>query len=1322
MYVKSRISILIISLFLYSAVFAGGNIKIISSSSSSVVLQYSPVNIQSSVVKLTSGKFIRISIDNAQTDPSVKIGEPGILVSVVNVGVPGEFGNTIQIIGSEFKTLKGKLLPKPDLIKENGLAVENYEPGNDYSNFTNPDLVTFGDFGLVRELKVQKILIHPIRFLPNDNTIKVFTKIIFRVNFGNTANNRSLINDDLLKNVIINYNVARNWGTKKSTLQKGGINSVLANGTWYTFEAPEEGIYKITRDMLPKLGIDPETVDPRTIKIYNNGGYILPWKVTAQRPDGLVENAIYIRGEEDGKFDADDYILFYGRGVDFWFFNSSKSKIVRNKNWYSKANYYWITSGGNPGKRMQLKTSNNDPNPKIQTITKAFKFLDEDKRNLIRSGLIDVGDEFSLSSKSRSYVNEVKNYVADSLLKVSYQFINASKKISNISLYENGKLISSQNVSGPRVQPDYTIGKILFAHASYSGALPDDRSVLKFTFNPTSSSAKGYLDFYEIEYYSSLYAVAGNLLFFSNPVGGNTQYKLSGFPSSNVQVFDVSDYSNVKLISGLTVNGPQITFQVNEQSGKISKYYAVETSKFKKPENFKKMKNSNIHGIDPGAKYIIVTNEKFKDQAERLKEYRQNEAPHKLSSVVVYVDEIFNEYSSGMLDPTAIRNFLQDALNNWQVKPQFVLFFGDGDFDYYNLLGKNKNFVPTFQTLQSMNEIISYAMDDYYSRLIGDDNSADIAIGRLPVSSLEEAESVVNKIIFYEKNSEKGLWRNTITLVADDGLTSKRDDGSLHTDQSERLSKNNIPPFFDQNKIYLSNYPTVITGLGRRKPEVNKAIINAINNGTLILNYIGHGSPELWAHEQVFVRETSIPQLRNKDYFFLTAATCDFGKFDDPENQSGVEEMLVLNNYGMIGALSAVRPVYSQENAALNGVFYRKLLGPKDSQGLPYPIGTAFYQMKQNRTGENDEKFHLFCDPALRLNQPVLPADIDSVNHTSITTNIQIKALGNVVITGEVKNLDGTPNDFNGESIITVFDSDKQIYLKDINYNMVVHGGVIFRGRTKVNNGKFSTGFVVPKDISYGNKNGKIVSYVYNDNTDGVGFTKNIIVGGTDSTISNDGKGPDIKIYYDNFNNADSYLVNPDFTLLVKIQDETGINTTGLGVGHKLEAIINDDDENPIDLTNFFIGDVDSFGKSGVINYKFTGMDPGDYKIKIKAWDVFNNVSISESRFTVVNSNDLVIKDVFNYPNPFKTNTYFTFQQNLDKPLNVEIKVYTISGRLIKIISKFNVTDRFVKINWDGKDEDGTMISNGTYLYKLIVNSVDGSYSKNVLGKLAVIR
>ncbi|MBI5730311.1 MAG: type IX secretion system sortase PorU [Ignavibacteriales bacterium] len=1313
---------LVILFFVLNLTANAQDLRILSSDRTSIIIEYRPIYKDTITISTSGNSFIKLNLLGGYIENITKSGLPQIPVREINVGVPSELGNTIQILSADYSTLNGQYVPVPQLRKDSLSSVENYIVGDKYSNFSAPDIAAFGEYGLVRNLPVQSIKIHPVIFDVSSNVIKIYKKIVIKISFASSPSNRELIEDNTFQSVVLNWETAKNWGISDKKLFKTSA-SVLAAGDWFRFEAPDEGIYKIDRTFLQAIGIDVIAADfnPRTIKIYNNGGYPLPEDLSKSNNQGLIENAITVFGEEDGRFDTNDYILFYGRPQEFWEYSSSAKNIVRIKQPYSKKNYYWLTYGGTNGKRISNKLSTNAANAYQQTSTLAFNSLDKDIVNIGRSGRDYFGDLLDNSSKNKTYLTTLSGIVPSSIIKYNFRVANASTDAFTFSVEESGNQIYSAYVSGIY---RYVFGIENIGAAVYGGQLSDERSNLKFSINTSSSSASLYIDYFEIAYQRQLKSVSDYLLLFSKDTTAAIGYTLSNFSNSSIQTYDVTDHANVKNISNAIISGGQFKFQSAEISGKVSRYLAVTSTAYRTPINGVKITNSNIRGNLAGSEMIVITAKDFKTQAERYAAYRSNQSPYKLSTQIFYVDEILNEFSCGSLDPTAIRDFLKFAYENWQLKPFYVLLLGDGDYDYLNIEKLNKNFVPVYETAESLYEISSYPTDDYYARISGNDKRNDIAIGRSNIQTAAEADVVVDKIIKYETGLEKGLWRNNITLVADDGPQEVGyDDGSLHTSQSENLANIRIPKYFDLDKIYLAAYPTVYTGLGRRKPEVNKAIINAINNGTLVINYVGHGNPGVWAHESVFERTASIPQLKNPNYFFLTAATCDFGKYDDPTEQSSTEILMNKKDAGAIAAFSAARVVYSDSNARINDSLYSCLFRAREIGNLPIRIGKAYLLAKQFLAQENDEKFHLFGDPALRLDEPLNPTSIDSVNSKSLKSVVQVNALGSVKIKGTVRNTNGTLTQYNGDAIISMYDSERSLYLKEMDYSVTMQGGLIFRGKTSVTNSEFQTEFVVPKDISYENKNGKIVAYIANNTTDGVGYSTNVIVGGTNPDAVNDGKGPEISIYFDDITYESSYLVNPDFTLIAKLSDRTGLNTTGTGIGHKLEAILNDDETNSIDLTNSFIGDLNSGGKSGLIKYKFTGMTPGDYKIKVKAWDVFNNFSSQEANFSVLSSDKgIVLRDVVNYPNPFSSNTTFTFQHNVASAINVKIKIYTIAGRLIKQIEQSNILDKFVRIDWDGRDADENQIANSTYLYKLIVESVDGKYKDNVLGKLAVIR
>jgi hypothetical protein len=1317
-----KISIIIFFLFLIS-LYPQNGIKVLSSDFNSILVEYTPSYIDTLEEVINNIKYKQIELVGGNSSSDGDWGTPQIPEYIFNIGVPSEYGNTIEILNAQYKVLQGKIIPKPKMVKEGNLDGFVYEISEKYYEEPSEEVVTFGDFGISRGSKIQGIKILPVKFYPGRDEIKLYTKIIFKINYSTSQVLSKKPADKFLSNVILNYQAARYWKLEDNKLSKNAAASVLANGTWFKYEAPEEGMYKITRGMLQSYGIDPNTVDPRTIKIYNNGGKMLPQDAGKPRPVDLLENAIWVIGEEDGRFDEGDYIVFYGRGNNFWDYDSTTKTIRRYFHLYSNSNYYFITSGGGAGKRIENKPSLNQTPGIIQTSTKAYKDWEIDKINIGRTGRVFVGDDFSQSTTSRVYMNTLNGRLDNFPVQYNWRFVNTSPGLLTYRVYENSNQIYTRNVSG---SAQYLYGGENIGSAVFNSPLSENRSVLKFEIVSPSSDSRAYIDYFEISYQKELKAFNNTITFYSQDTTEVIEYRLGNFSSttSDIKVFDVTDYSNVKLITDhILLSGEDCIFQASENKGAVSKYIAMGLDSLKTPVNPVAVENSNIRGIADGAKFIILTHKNFIEAAEKLKQYKESSAPVKISTIIVDVDKIFNEFSGGILDVCGIRDFLKYAYNTWQITPEYILFFGSGNYDYKNIEGYNTNFVPTYQTPEFLKEIDSFTTDDFFAKIDrGNDTKIDFYIGRITVKSLSEANNFVDKIIRYETQSPEGSWRNKITLVADDAYTSREYEGARHTSQSEALANFHTPQSFDFNKIYMASYPTVLTGAGRRMPAVNQAIIDAVNDGTLIMNYIGHGNPELWAHEVVFDRNITIPQFHNDKYFFLIAATCSFGYFDIPNFRAASEDLMFSDN-GCIASLTASRLVYSDPNAEMVNVFFDELFGTRDTLNLLITLGEAMFLTKQVYSDANAQKYHILGDPTLRLKNPQYEARIDSVNGQTLASAVQLRALGNVNIGGTILKPDGTIwENFNGEGILTVFDSERRVRLDQINYNVNIPGGLIFRGRVSVVNGKFSVDFVVPKDISYENDNGKVVVYFFDEQSDGLGFTSKVIVGGTDTTAVNDGEGPEIEIYFNDAETQSSFLVNPDSKLIVKLMDETGINTTGTGVGHKLEGILNDNENNPIDFTNYFTGDLNAGGKSGEINYQFSNLEPGDYSIKVNGWDIFNNLSSEITYFTVVDGNDLVIRDIYNYPNPFSSNTTFTFQHNLNSVMDLKIKIYTIAGRLIKEIEKTNVSDKFVAVEWDGRDEDGDPLANGTYLYKIVVQTVDNSFNKSVLGKLAVIR
>ncbi len=615
-------------------------------------------------------------------------------------------------------------------------------------------------------------------------------------------------------------------------------------------------------------------------------------------------------------------------------------------------------------------------------------------------------------------------------------------------------------------------------------------------------------------------------------------------------------------------------------------------------------------------------------------------------------------------------------------------------------------------------------------------------LGRIPARVAAEADAVVDKIERYETQSVRDGWKMRVTFVADDAWTSEGGDvgdGTIHSDAAESLSSPSYTPDeMEKKKIYIAEYPTVFDALGRRKPGAYQAIIDQINQGTLMVNYTGHGNPQQWAHENIFNSLTSIPQLVNANrlsLFFL--ATCNFSQYDDPSQVSGGELLVNKPDGGGIAVISACRKVYASSNAQLNyGTYQAMFTRDVYNRVVVERPATALFQYKQGGNQENDQKYFFLGDPTMRLQYPSGYASIDSINAVSVdsagntlrTAPIAIQSLSTVAVVGSVRDAsDNIDPSFNGQMMLIVNDASRVQtivnFYPGVNWSYTATGSTIFRGDNTVANGRFHATFVVPKDIFFGDSTGRgrVVAYCTTGSLDAEGYTGNVAFRGTDSTTTHDNSGPAMTIYLNNRTFKEGDLVGPNPELIIDLADSNGINTSASGIGHRIEAWLNNSAQS-IDLTDAYTSKVDNY-RQGTIQYQLSSLPVGKNSLKIRAWDSFNNSNTVETEFQVASDQNLVITDVMNYPNPFSSGTtYFTFHQNQMIPLNVLIKVYTVAGRMIKAIESTTGGESFVKIAWDGRDADGDGIANGVYLYKVVASTVDGRYTSEALGKLAVVK
>ncbi len=1334
--------------------------KIISSNSSYIEIEYTPAGLTSREINFNGEKLSVYEFNGGLAEDLKASGSPDLRYRSFGIMLPSERNNTVQVIDYDVKELQNvNIAPIPQVYfsNPNVRTFENllysYNKNSEYTQnkYLPESPASLTNVGMLRDLSSCNLVIYPYQYNPLTKSMKVYSRIRVRISFGeapvllNRPRGREEI--ELLSGAALNSNIAMNWvDPKYKNIYKNRLvsNSVLSSGDWYKVEIKEnsetgnsEGIYKITKSFLEGAGINFSGVDPRTIKVYGNGGNMLPDWLNDPRPADLEEMAVYFEGEADGSFDANDYILFYGHSPNYWRYDTLQATYNHYINFYSRSNYYWVCiNTPNNGKRMQLTPSENNGGAMV-TSTFTEKLYDEpENQNLINEGNLwlsnrkNPGSSFEWNPALTGLDNGSDIFyrvkMAGRCLGFSSNFL-IKDDYSTMSEYflpmapvagGFGDWISTSTITFTVNQSQKTNGEQVKLRATYYAAIGE---------------AEGYLDWYEILYKRRLNSAQNDVLIFDSPdTTATVEYNVSSFSNNNIKVFDATEHGNVKIIQPLSATSTNVRFQRNETKSRLSKYFVTGQNGYKTPTGISsRISNQNLRGISDGASFIIITHKDFLSAADRLKNKREQGGstdPNYLKTVVVTTEQIYNEFSGGLYDPVAIRDFIKYAFDNWTEKPAHVCLLGDGGLDYKNILYQGGNWVPPWEfTSPTINQVSGFTSDDYFVHITGSNtfpDKPDLAVGRIPANSLQEANEYLDKIDAYENGVNNGYWKNRMLFVADDERTSEGCESVGHLPQIEGLAEQFTPPYIDKIKAYLITYPTIITPQGRRKPQVNSDIAKYWSEGMLNIHWTGHGSPDVWAHEYVLEKDNIISQLTNENkYPFVTIASCDMSKFDNPANKSAGELFMITGKKGAIGTLAATRPVYASGNDLLMKEVFRYLYLPRDTLLLQKRFGVGLFNAK-NAAGyaENEAKYVLMCDPTLRTQMPRFRSHIDSISGLAGDT---MKALTRIKIYGSILHPDSSKwTDYNGKIVLKIYDVDRQVSVSDecvtpqFPHNFRLNGGIIYSGVQNIVNGRWVVEYIVPKDISYLNQNGRLINYFYNNQFDGAGINRNFIVGGINPNAEVDTTGPRISMFLNNRNFRTGDLVSENFKLIADLFDESGINTTGT-IGHKLEAVLDGNENNKYDLTNFYNSDTSY--KSGTVEFDFSGITLGQHSMKLKAWDTYNNSSEATIEFNVTSSGAVQVTDIYNYPNPYKDKTAFTFHHNYPSDINVKIKIYTVAGRLIKEIAPPPISDKFVVINWDGKDADGETLGNGIYIYKLMVESSDGTAVTNV-GKLAVLK
>jgi len=1167
--------------------------------------------------------------------------------------------------------------------------------------------------------------------------------------------------------------------TERAVSETGLLNTPtshpLASGNWYRFPVTRNGIYRLNRDFFAALGINVNTVDPRNIQFWGTDGFELP-KANAEARPQWTQIPVVFEGQNDGSFDASDFVLIYANDVNQEHFNAETQTWSHTVHSYSAQNFIYITVGNQPGARLQTYQTGATP---VADITRIYDFFWKEEELFkpearLRSGTHWFGQQFTPEFSNQVIFRDTLAGIdlaepirfearmgARSQALSSFRFFNGNQEFGSLSI--NG----IQELTGDTGQSS-RFGNITRQVSDV--VAPNGILELRAVFGFNATESRGWVDFIRIRAWRSLQANNGVLHFRS--VDGETstntfRYRLNGFSSRPV-VMDVTDPVNPRLL--------QVDGSGNQWS---ALYYAtqgrrlVAQTRFLNPLPGEAVTNQNLHGINFYPDYIIVTNERFLDPAQRLADYRAQR--NGLRPVIVTQNQIFHEFSGGVPDPVAIRDFIRmlwlRAGTNEDRLPKYVLMFGNTTFDYKGIQNTApiENLVFTFQHYSDVDNLLrqgTYGSDDFFT-FMGEDegswlrtdrnNRLDMGIGRLPVKSVAEANIMVEKIKTFEDPENLGDWRTIFTFTADDAINGRSNDRDLHTFNADVTAEtiDTDATGIRVRKIYQFSYPVENTPAGQRVPQATEDFIQAINNGTLTIHFSGHGSEQQLTAQRLF-QSTDIPRLTNINRpTILVTATCSFGRFDDNTEVSGAERMMLHANGGAVASMTTTRVVYTgtslqgDNNFALHVQLTREMVR-KNALGRSLSLGAIFMNAKNahlditsnNTTSVNNRKFVLLGDPAMNIGIPEGRIEINSINGNQnlSDTRLQIRALDTVQIEGRVVDADGNTNtSFNGIGNVRVFDARRLEMLPNPQQNcwllencgFFVQNDVLFNGRVSITNGTFSSEFIVPKDIAYSDSSARIHVYAINSSTsDAAGSFSNFFLNGTNPDAENVFEGPRLDVYINDDTFVNGSLVNRNPNLIVDIESDAGVNITGAGVGHEALAILRNEAnpgmERTFILNDFYTSELDNF-RRGQISFPIPNLEDGSYSLTVRAWDVFNNVGEQEIFFNVSGGESLTLRNVFNYPNPMHNFTRFAFEHNMrqGQPYDVFIRIFTLSGRPVAQIRRSDIANgNLTMIEWNGRDDDNNRLAAGTYLYHIRVRTegADGRQTVEKIERLVIIR
>lgn len=1110
------------------------------------------------------------------------------------------------------------------------------------------------------------------------------------------------------------------WPCRLAAQRSYAGQSVLATGTWYQVGTTEPGVYRITGAALQSIGYTLP-INATSLRLFGRSPGNLPESAGGKYSDDLTELAIMVEDGGDGQIQSTDYLLFYSPGPHVWHQGETAQDLRHSINLYSDTAYYYLTVGG-AGKRIETFIH---PETSTHSVTEyEFRYWHEkDLHNLLSSGKEWLGERFL--AESNQPLNLPINFpplVSGKTARLKSTVVARSVgALSTMDISVNGNTVGTHTVA-----PVTASSFDLFARENELSVdfLPAASATIQYRFSSSNSSAIGWLNRFALLAECQLSWQGRSFGFRSwqgAGIGKRGRYELSE-AREGLKIWKVS---NPLAPVAMTTDIAATTLRFTDDQEKAEEYHVFDpTGPLNAPFLIRSVKNQNLHGAT-SPQYLIVAAPGLLPAAERLAAWHQQHDG--LTSLIVPVEQIYHEFSGGCPDPAAIRNFLKmfydRSQGNNNARPNYLLLLGNASFDPRNRVLTAPAGVPSFQSSFYLDPLSTYVSDDFFGFLDDHEdingglqtNLLDICIGRIPATNLQSANDYIDKLIAYHSPDSRGAWRNELSFIADD------EDFNLHLQDMEQITAlaAQTNDRFLQQKIYLDAYPQESDAAGSRYPQVNQAISDQMQKGTLIWNYSGHGGFRRLADEVILEQSIVDGWQQNGRLPLFVTATCDFAPFDNPAMLSLGEYLLLKPKAGAIALMTTTRLVFAYSNRVMNANYMQAAL-ERLPDGRYRTLGEAARDAKNaTYTGSgdifNNLKFTLLGDPALTLAFPTHQVLTTQINGQPVGGGFDsLKALQEVRVEGVIANREGALlTNFNGWVYPIVFDQpyEKQTLANDptsLITRFSVQDKAIFRGKAKVTDGVFVFSFFIPRDISYQDGNLRISYYAMDSLSDAQGAFSELKIAGS-ATAPDDTDGPVIKAGLNDWSFQPGGLVNERPVLLLHLRDSSGINVLGSGFGHDITLVLDGKEDQTYNLNAFFESDPDTY-KSGGLRFQLPLLADGSHTLLIKAWDLLNNSAEILLPFRVHSSPKLVIENLGVWPNPSRGRVKFVFAHNQPPgPMGVKIELFSVEGQRVKIINgTIIVSGNRSYMEWDGKNENGFPVLPGTYIYRLILRLPDG--------------